>query len=77
MAEFGISGASVFVVFLVRSFWTGLRSARRGDDIAILLVLVGLAFCMMAAPQDVFYQRTFWLAAGLTAAALSPRRSIL
>jgi hypothetical protein len=40
--------------------------AWRGSDVAALLILASTAFIFMGGVHDMFYQRTFWLALGLS-----------
>jgi O-antigen ligase len=77
LAEIGLFGTLVFVVFGAAALAVAIKKAWRGNDAALMFVLTAVVFCAMGAIQDMFYQRTMWFVAGLSMGALltgsSPR----
>lgn len=72
LAEFGLVGFFTFFVPAIYVWVTEWRHARHESELAVI-VLCFVAFAVMSAPADMFYQRTFWLLIG--AALAIPRRS--
>ncbi len=72
LAELGIVGLFAFVAPLVRVLKYEMRGAQPQDPARELLILVLLAFAVVAAFHDMMYQRTFWLLMG-AALALNAR----
>jgi O-antigen ligase len=67
LAELGLVGFVVFALPGAYAFVTEWGRAQR-DQAAAFGVLLMLAFALMCAPADMFYQRTFWLLIGATLA---------
>jgi 4-amino-4-deoxy-L-arabinose transferase-like glycosyltransferase len=67
LAELGLVGFVVFALPGAYAFVTEWCRAQR-DQAAAFGVLLMLAFALMCAPADMFYQRTFWLLIGATLA---------
>ena len=70
LAELGIVGFIILAVPALRTFITEWRSAR-DDQVSVLIVLCLVAFGVMSAPGDMFYQRTFWFIIGASLAFTS------
>lgn len=68
LAEFGVVGAILFFLPIVRSAVAELRRFRKNDVAGNLLLLIIVGFSAMSCFHDLFNQRMFWflLGAGLT-----------
>jgi O-antigen ligase len=75
MAEMGLVGLAAYVVFVGSLAFCGLKALHRHDARAQGLLIIVAMFVLMGLVHDVFYQRTFWFAAGLMLVAAAPQSS--
>ena len=68
LAEFGLIGALVFIVPIVRIFIAEAQRFRNNDVAGNLLVLSIAGFSAMSIFHEFMYQRTFWFLLGMTLA---------
>jgi uncharacterized membrane protein YbhN (UPF0104 family) len=69
LAEFGLVGALVFFVTLVRIFVQEARVFRNNDAAGSLLILIITALSAMSVFHELLYQRTFWFLLGVALVA--------
>jgi O-antigen ligase len=66
LGEMGLTGLATLAAIAILMLKRAASFAWRGNDTALLLVLTGITFIVMGSVHDMFYQRTFWLALGLS-----------
>ncbi len=65
MAEMGLVGLAAYLTFIASLLVGGFAALGRRDVHASGLLIVVAMFAAMGLVHDVFFQRTFWFAAGL------------
>jgi hypothetical protein len=68
MAEMGLVGLAAYVALIGSLVACGAAALWRRDRWATGLLIIVAAFVLMGLVHDVFFQRTFWFAAGLALA---------
>lgn len=74
LAEFGIVGAAVFFIPIVRIAFGELKRFRRDDSAGNLLILIIAGFASMSCFHELFNQRTFWFLLGTGLAVVAKER---
>ena len=64
LAEFGLLGFAVFALPFVQLLAHAVPRAFQRDETATLITLTCIAFIVMGAAHEIFYQRAFWLFLG-------------
>lgn len=72
LAEFGLVGAFIFVLPVVRIFLIEAKRFRSNDAAGHLLVLIITGFSAMSIFHELMYQRTFWFLLGMGLACVVP-----
>ncbi|MBB5051085.1 uncharacterized membrane protein YbhN (UPF0104 family) [Afipia massiliensis] len=75
LAEFGIVGAALFLVPIVRIAFGELCRFRRDDVAGNLLLLIIAGFSAMSCFHELFNQRTFWFLLGASLATVTKEKS--
>ena len=65
MAEMGVIGLAAYAAFVASLVWSGFAALRRRRVQASGLLIAVMTFVVMGQVHDLFFQRTFWFAAGL------------
>lgn len=72
LAEFGLVGAAIFLIPVVRVFAGEAMRFRRNDTAGYLIILIIPALASMSLFHELLYQRTFWFLLGAALATLRP-----
>ncbi|WP_458756678.1 lysylphosphatidylglycerol synthase domain-containing protein [Afipia sp. TerB] len=70
LAEFGLVGAAIFLIPVVRLFVSEAMRFRRNDTAGYLIILIIGALASMSLFHELLYQRTFWFLLGAALAVL-------
>src|SRR5262245_7195219 len=65
MAEMGVIGLAAYAAFVASLVWSGFAALRGRPVQASGLLIAVTTFVLMGQVHDLFFQRTFWFAAGL------------
>jgi hypothetical protein len=72
LAEFGLVGAAIFMIPVVRLFVGEAIRFRRNDTAGYLIILIIAGLASMSLFHELLYQRTFWILLGAALATLRP-----